>query len=191
MTGSRRQTPPPTPEQDPNLHALPGWGPLVEVARSQSGLFLQRQAVDCGLEPSLLPLLVRSGRIHRVQRLLFRLTREPEPLEPLVLAWLWTGRHGVFSHRTALVLHGLLPLSEGEDVHLTVPSLWPGRCRGLPARVRLHTEDLPDEDVVRIGAYPVACVERAVQNGLVRLDRQEVRRILLEAARLLQEPGSL
>lgn len=191
MKGRPRRPPHPLPEEDLKLLREPGWAPLVELARSQAGVFMQRQALDCGLELSVLRSLLQSGRLHRVQRLLFRLTREPDPLEPLALAWLWTGRHGVFSHRTALVLHGLVPALDADEVHLTVPLSWPGRCRSVPGRVHLHGEDLPRDEVVRIGAYPVVCVERALQFGLMRLERAEVRRVLTEVARrgLLEEPS--
>lgn len=191
VTGRPRRRPRPAPEEDPKFVDEPGWLPLVELARSQAGLFLQRQALDCGLDLARLRLLAQSGRVYRVQRLLFRLGRDPDPLEPLVLAWLWTGRNGVFSHRTALVLHGLLPPREDDEIHLTVPQSWPGRCRSVPARVHLHGDDLPPDEIVRLGAYRVVCVERAVQHGMARLDRQEIRGILMELARRLpieQEP---
>lgn len=146
--------------------------------------------MECGLEVRTLRLLAQSGRIYRLQRTLFRVQRDPDPREPLVLPWLWTGRQGAFSHRTGLVLHGLLPLRKGEDVHLTVPRTWPGRGRSVPARLVLHAEDLPEEEIVRVGDYPVVCLERALQYGMAGLPLAEVRRILSEVARRLPGDGA-
>lgn len=188
MSGRSGRRSRPVPEEDPRLRSLPGWPRLVDLARGQAGLLLQRQAEECAVDAYTLLLLTRSGRLVRLQRGVYRVGREADPLEPLALAWLWTGRSGVFSHRTALVLHGLLALADGEPVHLTVPTVWPGRGRHVPALIHLHTEDLPAPEVSRVGAFPVVCWERALQHGLGGLGLPEIRAVVAGAARLATPP---
>src|SRR5687767_5773912 len=88
--------------------ARPDWNRLFEIAVGQSGLFTTQQAADAGYSPQLLIHHVRTGRVARVQRGIYRLVHFPAAdHEELVAAWLWSERAGVVSHQSALALHDL------------------------------------------------------------------------------------
>src|SRR5438552_2033517 len=86
----------------------PSWDRLYETAAGQSGHVTTRQAADAGYSPQLLIKHIHAGRIVRVRRGIYRLVHYPAgEHEELVVAWLWFESAGVFSHQTALSLHGL------------------------------------------------------------------------------------
>src|SRR5687768_2373690 len=86
----------------------PDWNRLYETAVGQEGLFTSLQAADAGYSAQLLVHHVRSGRVLRVRRGIYRIVHFPAgEHEELVAAWLWSERAGVFSHQTALALHEL------------------------------------------------------------------------------------
>src|SRR5208337_2168977 len=61
-----------------------------------------------GYSTQLLLKHIRSGRVTRVRRGVYRLVHFPAgEHENLAVLWLWSERMGVFSHHTALALHGL------------------------------------------------------------------------------------
>ena len=109
---------PPRPPQHPD------WDRLYETAAAQEGLFTTRQAAEAGYSPQLLIHHVAGGRVARVRRGIYRLVHFPvgEHAE-LAGVWLWSEREGVFSHQTALALHGLSDAMPAQ-VHLTLPSAW-------------------------------------------------------------------
>jgi predicted transcriptional regulator of viral defense system len=78
------------------------------VASGQEGHFTTQQAAEAGCSPPLLRKHIQAGRIVRVRRGIYRLVHFPAgEHEELVVVWLWSERQGVFSHQTALGLHGL------------------------------------------------------------------------------------
>lgn len=161
-----------------------GWDALTKLARAQGGLFTLQQAGRFGLSKQLLYHHVKQGRVCRVQRMIYRLLHLPSEGERLFLPWLWTAREGVFSHRTALELHRVLPRA-GDEVHLTLPATWPRRCYRPPAGLVLHYEDLPASDSAVAQGLPVVSVERALLQCLrTGLPRQELGQALAETGRL-------
>src|SRR5688500_16948182 len=86
----------------------PNWDRLFELASPQAGYFTLAQGREAGFSPPLLQYHVREGLLQRAGRGVFRLTRYPPgENEDLVIVWLWSDKRGVFSHETALLLHGL------------------------------------------------------------------------------------
>ena len=116
----------------------PSWTPLYRHAAHQSALFTTADAAAYGISPQLLHHHRRAGRIERVRRSIYRVVHLPHAEdEQLVELWLWSGREGLFSHDTALAMHGLsdaLPAS----VHLTVPESWRRRRLRVPDELVLH-----------------------------------------------------
>ena len=109
----------------------PSWDRLFRIADAQEGHFTTAQAARAGYSPQLLRRHLLAGRIRRVRRSIYRLVHYPEGDHgDLVALWLWAGGAGVYSHRTALVLHGLAPESRSAPAHLTLPSAWAARRRG-------------------------------------------------------------
>src|SRR4051812_43351420 len=102
----------------------PRWDQLYETAASQSGYVTTRQAAKAGYSSQLLNKHVHAGRIVRVRRGLYRLVHFPaSDHEELTVTWLWFESAGVFSHQTALSLHGLSDALPGQ-LHLTLPAEW-------------------------------------------------------------------
>jgi len=144
--------------------AHPDWDRLYETAASQAGYFALGQALEAGYSAPLLQHHIARGRVERVARGIFRLVHFPAgDNEDLVIAWLWSGRVGVFSHETALFLHQLsdaLPAIK----HLTVPESWARRRLKVPAGVRLYFADVPKADRSWKGPFPVTSPLRTLRD---------------------------
>jgi predicted transcriptional regulator of viral defense system len=133
----------------------PRWDRLYEQAAAQEGYFTTQQAAAAGYSPQLLLKHLRAGRLARVRHGIYRLVHFPAgEHEELAVIWLWSQQRGVFSHRTALALHGLSDVLPAQ-VDLTLPAAW--RCRRfrVPSDVVLRYGDVPGEDRVWIGPVPV------------------------------------
>jgi predicted transcriptional regulator of viral defense system len=152
-----------------------------------------RQAADAGYSPQLLIKHIHAGRIVRVRRGIYRLVHYPAgEHEELVVAWLWFESAGVFSHQTALSLHGLsdaLP----EQVHLTLPADWRHRRFRIPRGVVLHHANIPAKERAWFGPVPITspsrtlgdCAREHISPELLRqASQQAVRRGLVTKADL-------
>ncbi len=144
------------------MHVKPVWDQLYEVAASQDGYFTTAQAAACGYSPQLLVHYVRTGKVTRPQRGIYRLVHFPAgEHEELTLAWLWSERQGVISHQTAL---SVLELSDvmPPKVHLTVPLSWATRRLRVPKSIELHHGDVPKQDRAWFGAVPITKARRSL-----------------------------
>ena len=140
----------------------PRWNRLYETATTQEGHFTTAQAAQAGYSPQLLAKYLRNGQIVRVRRGVYRLVHfPPGDNEDLVILWLWSGRVGVFSHETALVLHQLSDVLPSK-VTLTVPASWERRRLRVPAGVVLHYSELVADDRTWVGAVQVTSAGRSV-----------------------------
>lgn len=61
--------------QTPSEH--PNWDRLFETPAAQAGLFTTQQAAEAGYSPQLLVHHIRSGKVVRVQRGIYRLVHFP------------------------------------------------------------------------------------------------------------------
>jgi predicted transcriptional regulator of viral defense system len=178
----------------------PNWDDLFDLAASQDGLFSTSQAGEAGYSPQLLQKHLRAGRVQRVRRGVYRLVHfPPGDHEELAAVWLWSKRGGVFSHETALSLHGLSDVLPAR-VHLTVPSAWKLRRLRVPQGVVLAYADVPKVDRAWMGSVPVTAVRRTLADCLAagvapdlvhQAIRQSADRGLLPKAELarLARPG--
>lgn len=144
----------------------PSWDSLYETAANQQGCFTREQARDAGFSDQLLYKHVHSGNVERVQRGIYRVTRFPESArahEDLVVLWLWSGSEGVFSHETALRLHGLSDALPSK-IHLTLPAAWRDRQLAPPPGTRLSFAEVPAADRGFIGAIPVTRPARTIND---------------------------
>lgn len=173
------------------LAGKPDWDRLYELASNQDGHFTTQQAADAGYSSQLLHKHIRGGRIARVSRGIYRLIHYPSGAhEDLAVAWLWSERAGVFSHQTALSLHGLSDVLPGQ-LHLTLPAAWRRRRFRVPPGVALHHADVPSHERVWFGPVPVTsprqtlsdCAREPVSPELLRQAAQQaVRRgLVIEA----------
>jgi predicted transcriptional regulator of viral defense system len=140
----------------------PSWDALFEVASGQEGLFTTVQAADAGYSPQLLQKHLHAGRIQRVRRGVYRLVHfPPGDHEDLAAVWLWSDRAGVFSHETALFLHGLSDVLPSR-VQITLPVSWRARRLRVPRGVVLHHADVAQDERAWVGSVPVTAPHRTL-----------------------------
>jgi predicted transcriptional regulator of viral defense system len=136
----------------------PSWDALYEVAATQAGYLTSADVAKAGFSLPLLHHHITRGRVERSGRGIFRLVHfPPTENEDLVVVWLWSDRKGVFSHDTALLLHGLSDVLPAQK-HLTVPTTWARRRLRVPPGVVLHHADLDPGDIVWKGPIPVTSI---------------------------------
>ncbi|NVJ09193.1 type IV toxin-antitoxin system AbiEi family antitoxin domain-containing protein [Myxococcus sp. AM001] len=127
---------------------------LFDIVAGQAGLFTAQQALEAGYSAQVLAHHVRAGRFLRVLRGIYRWVHFPaSEHEDLVAVWLWSERQGVFSHETALALHGLSDVLPSR-VHLTLPAAWKQRRFRVPPGAVLHHADVGEEERVWFGPIP-------------------------------------
>jgi predicted transcriptional regulator of viral defense system len=115
---------------------------LAELAAAQSGYFTARQALRIGYSYQAQKYHADCGNWFRVDRGLYRLPEWPGgPHDDLVRWSLWSHGKAVVSHETALAAYDVGDANPSL-VHLTVPPNFRAEAPG----VRLHREELPDED---------------------------------------------
>lgn len=144
--------------------AGPTWDGLFELAAAQAGLFSSSQAAAAGYSAQLLAHHVRSGRIVRVLRSVYRVVHFlGTDEEAAFAAWLWSERAGVIGGETALALYELsdaLP----RDVTLIVPPTWRERRLRLPPNVVLDCVALRAGERAWFGALPVTTPARTLND---------------------------
>jgi predicted transcriptional regulator of viral defense system len=132
---------------------------LVDVASSQGGYFSAKQASRLGYTAPKRTYHVRVGNWIRERPGIFRVVSYPLPERPdLIVWWLWSRDRsekpqGVYSHQTAISLHGLTDLMPSR-LHMTVP-LGFRRSAASSKGLNLHLADVPDHDRELIDGVPV------------------------------------
>lgn len=145
--------------------ARPNWDQLFDTAAGQAGYFTTQQAADAGYSSQLLLKHIRAGRVVRASHGIYRLVHFPtSEHEDLVIVWLRSEQTGVFSHQTALALHGLSDVLPAQT-HLTLPNTRPRRRFRMPAGVVLHHADVPPEDRSWFGPVPATSVRRTLNDS--------------------------
>ncbi|MFP5503847.1 MAG: hypothetical protein ACLGIN_15255 [Candidatus Sericytochromatia bacterium] len=143
----------------------PDWDALYETAAAQAGYFTLGDAIAAGFSAPLLQYHC-GGRIERAGRGIFRLRHYPVmEQEDLVPIWLWAGKAGVFSHETALQLHGLSDVLPAHH-YLTVPASWRRRRLRVPPGVTLAFRDYEQGEVEWHGPVPVTSPLRTLLDSL-------------------------
>lgn len=142
----------------------PSWEQLYETASVQEGLFSARQAKAVGYSLPLLAHYLKTGKLSRVDRGIYRLVHfPPGEHEDLVAFWLWSECKGVFSLETALLLQNLSDALPGR-VHLTLPLAWQKRRLKVPPLLALHHADVPESERAWVGAVPVTKPARTIND---------------------------
>lgn len=146
----------------PSRH--PDWDRLYRAASAQEGYFTTEQARLAGYSPQLLQKHRQAGRVTRVRRGVYRLVHFPAgEHEDLAIVWLWSEQAGIFSHQTALALHGLSDLLPAAT-HLTLPLEWQHRRFRVPAGVVLYNLGVPEPERTWIGPVPVTTPRRTLED---------------------------
>jgi predicted transcriptional regulator of viral defense system len=142
----------------------PSWDRLYELASAQEGYFTTREASGAGFSSQLLFKHIRAGRVSHVRRGVYRLVHFPAgDHEDLVVAWLWSEKQGVFSHQTALGLHGLSDVLPAK-AHLSLPSAWRNRRLRVPPDLVLHHGAVPKRERAWFGAVPATSALRTLND---------------------------
>lgn len=140
----------------------PNWDQLYVLASAQDGYFTLAQANRAGYSSPLLHDYLKDGRVTRPLRGVYRLVHfPPGEHEDLTMLWLWSKQEGVFSHQTALALHGLSDALPA-DVHMTLPHAW--KRRRAPPGVVVHFGDVPERDQTWHGAVRLTSVHRTLRD---------------------------
>jgi predicted transcriptional regulator of viral defense system len=142
----------------------PDWDKLYEVASTQEGYFTTRDAAAAGFSSQLLFKHIHAGRVSRSRRGVYRLVHFPEgEHEELVIIWLWSEKQGVFSHQTALALHGLSDVLPAR-AHLSLPSTWRNRRLRVPPDVIRHHGEVSKRERTWFGAVPATSPQRTLND---------------------------
>jgi predicted transcriptional regulator of viral defense system len=143
----------------------PNWDALYETAAAQEGYFTLRQAAGAGYSPQLLIKHLKSGKLHRARRGMYRLAHfPPGEHEDLVTIWLWSEQAGVFSHETALALHELSDAMPAL-VHLTLPSAFRSWSRRhILEGVVLYFDDVKENERAWMGPIPLTSPLRTLDD---------------------------
>jgi hypothetical protein len=142
---------------------------LLAIASRQGGFFTATQAIQAGYVDAVHGYHVQNGDWEKRHRGIYRLTSAPLPPWPDLVLWsLWSRDRGgepqgVFSHETALQIHGLVEKAPG-PIHLTVPKSF-RRNAEIPAELVLHKADLAEEEVERRDGYRVTTVRRTLEDA--------------------------
>jgi predicted transcriptional regulator of viral defense system len=143
----------------------PDWRALQQIAYAQSGYFRTVQAAEAGFSNQLLRKHRLAGRLAHVLRGVYRLADVPPgEHDDLIELWLWSEELGVFSHETALALHGLSDALPSR-VHMTVPRSWTRRS-AVPRLLLLHNAPVPSDDRTWIGPVPVTTAARTLRDSV-------------------------
>lgn len=152
---------------------------IARIAARQWDLVTTGQLQALGLDDEAIALRLRSGRLTRVWRGVFRLGHAPMRLETRWLsAVLAAGSGAVLSHADAAALWEIRP-SSAAAVHVTVPSQnGRARRRGL---VIHRSRRLADQDVTVSSAIPVTTPARTLLDLADLLTDQPLKRAVDEA----------
>lgn len=157
--------------------------PLRIIAET-TGVFLRREALDCGYDDRALARSLRASVIHRVRHGAYCFADQwavstPEERHLIVARGVLRETPGpvAFSHTTALLVHGIA--TWGIDLRRVHVTRLDGGAARIERDVVHHVWECTDEEVVHVDGLPVVSVPRAVieaatlgtvESGLVSAD---------------------
>ncbi|MGC2594651.1 MAG: hypothetical protein WA347_00045 [Rhabdochlamydiaceae bacterium] len=128
---------------------------LLQIAESQQGYFTSRQAEKCGFSRANFQRKLRSGKWCKEEVWgVYRLANYPPTQRPELALWtLWSADRqgnpqGIWSHETALEIHGLSDVAPTK-LHMSVPR---GFRKGtaIPRNLCLHFVDKVSQSDIEI-----------------------------------------
>ena len=134
---------------------------LMRLSGRQHGAFTWDQAIDSGVAPTEIKVLVRRGVIERVVLGVYRVVGSPDTWrQRLMIAVLAAGEGAAVSRRAAAALLGIRGYDEGivEITQTRRPS------RRHPYGIEHSSRYLPAEHVQLVDGIPVTTVERTVMD---------------------------
>jgi len=140
---------------------------FLQRAQDQFGFITTDDARSLGLDPIQLRIMASRGQLDHRTRGIYRMPTVPSgELDQYMEAVLWTGRKGVISHDSALLLYDLSDVNPAK-VHLTVPADYRTR-KQLPATMELHRAGFTLDEVTVHRGIPVVTAELAVHQCIAR-----------------------
>ena len=154
---------------------------LYQIAEQRGGYFTAKQAREAGFSWERLSYYVDRKKFKRIARGIYRLIHFPTSrFEDLYAALLRAGPKSVISHESALAVYGLSDVLPSQ-VHITIPRTGSRRRQGL----RLHTQRLSHEDVIKREGLRVTSVPRTIADVATSgLSEEQVLKALEEALEL-------
>lgn len=155
---------------------------LMQIAEAQQGFFTAFQAREAGFGRQAQSYNVKMGNWLRVHRGIFRLAFYPSTDRPDLMLWyLWAHDRngqpeGVYSHETAIGIHGLSDLMPS-NLHMTVPPTFHRTV--VPKNLVLHRGQLDAEDIEYL--HDVA-VTRPIRTNVDMVESQTVSPDILQQA---------
>ncbi len=165
-TPSRWATAPQIPSSGRGVFGRPCEDLLAALACSQAGYFTLEQAGHHGFSKQLVQ--ARRKTFVRIAQGIYRFRRWPDvDCERHAVVWLWAKRLGmdaVFSHETALRLHGLWPMTTDatELLRVTLPPEGARRRLRTPEAVQLAFDRVRRDERTGVGSIPVVRVGVAI-----------------------------
>lgn len=157
---------------------------LLQLAETQQGYFTSRQAEECGYSRSNFHRKISSGKWFREQhRGIYRLANYPSTMRPELALWtLWSADkqgnpQGIWSHETALDIHGLSDVNSAK-LHMSVPKNF-RKGTEIPNNLCLHfVEKIPQSDIEpRQGYYvttPLRTLADVIREGTTQHEQIEL-----------------
>jgi len=140
------------------------WESLARIAEASGGYFTRSDAHAAKYNDVGLEALVAQGRVEPCSSEVFRVVPyPPSEHEDLIFLWLQSDRKAVFSHETALALHGLSDILPTRR-HILVPDDWDAHSRRLPIDVDIYRAAVPEVDITWRGGVPVTKPLRTVKD---------------------------
>lgn len=143
---------------------------LLEIADRQQGYFTSRQAVECGFLRAHFHRKLKSGKwLKEEPQGIYRLAGYPSTPRPELALWtLWSSNkhgkpQGIWSHETALDIHGLSDVSPAK-LHMSVPLKFRKGTK-IPNNLCLHyVDEIPQSDIEIRNGYRVTAPLRTLKD---------------------------
>ena len=157
---------------------------LLQIAEIQQGYFTSRQAVECGFSRANFHRKLRSGKWCKEEIWgVYRLANYPSTSRPELALWtLWSADRqgnpqGIWSHETALDIHGLSDVAPAK-LHMSVPRSF-RKSTEIPNNLCLHfVDEIPQSDIeIRQGyriTTPLRTLADVVQEGMTQHEQIEL-----------------
>ena len=151
---------------------------LYDIAENQAGYFSARQAEEIHCPRKNLSVLVKGGKLKRVDWGIYRFTYYPSsPFEDLFIAILKAGDKSVISHETVLSVYGISDLLPGV-IHVIIPKTHSRRR----TNIKFHIQKIEADEITRYQGLPITTIERTILDVLRSgVDLQQVERAVTSA----------
>ncbi|MDP1836103.1 MAG: hypothetical protein Q8K75_09300 [Chlamydiales bacterium] len=155
---------------------------LLQIAKNQEGYFTSRQAVMCGFSRANFHRKIQSEKwLKEKIRGIYRLANYPStPHSELALWTLWSADkkgnpQGIWSHETALDIHGLSDVAPAK-LHMSVPQKF-RKSAEIPKNIFLHFVEEAPEAETRKGyrvTTPLRTLIDIIQEGTTQPEQIEL-----------------